>query len=204
MTHISRRPIPKKIIPHGNPHIVKMMIGWADSQLTMFERQMQGRGQTVGQCRRVHPNGTVVVCRVSGKLRKVDIYVGGDEGKKKREIKECWCNCNFSLGQILSVDNSGEYPVMRVQCCNDEDHYTIYDNLIGSDYTPWEQYMRVIVMAYNEFLFDCANANFDARGCAPIVSGVGMESPDWRTTYRVVPVCAFGFSKWLSIREVAA
>lgn len=132
-------------------------------------------------------------------MEKIIINVDSRAGGKRR-IQRCVCNCNFSVGQITEVTavDGQDFDLLNVLCCKEKESFVIYEDIIGSDFTPWELNQVVVVMAYNDFLYDCYNSNFNATGCSPtIYEGADALEDDWRTTYRVVPFCGLKIPKWV-------
>lgn len=201
--HISTRPIPKKITIYGDFQKGKMLIGWADSQLRILENQMINSGCSCGQRRINHPSGGNVICSYAERIRTIDIYYPVESVVNKEKTQKCWCNCNFSIGQITSVSYAETlYPVLEVLACYNEEHHVIYQDIIGSDWIPWEVGMIVIVLAYNDFLYDCYRDTFNSTGCKPIIDTENTRhTTNWRTTYRVTQLCAEGFPLWIDSSE---
>jgi hypothetical protein len=195
--------IPPKIIIKGDPALGSMFIGEAYSQLNILRDSMKFQGlkqsfRTV----EVAP-GVLVQCNRNYNLETVTIYTqgGGQEQEQRERIKEveCFCNCNFARGIVLSVEAVEDeiFDKLTVAACYDRTLYRIYENVLASDFTPWEEGGKCIVMAYNGFLYDCCNLNYDATGCRPIKDEANeFLSDDWRTTIRVVPLCAIPVLRW--------
>jgi hypothetical protein len=147
--------------------------------------------------------------------------------KAAESYKKCPCTCNMSLGMVASRVLSGtdiyaaiglkEAPfyIYSVNICQSEFTYVAFENIIGSDFTPWELGQKVIVMAYNKFLFGCClpdpsilGENFEeftAKGCLgvvePISDVISMRDYYWRTTYRILQIDALPFDYWKEYNE---
>lgn len=111
-----------------------------------------------------------------------------------------------------------KYYLYDVAICQNEKLYAGFTEILGTDFTPWEPGQQVIVMAYHDFLFGCCLEDpavlgenftkFVATGCAGIVDneflinpahpelGSNIDNHDWRTTFRILPLCALPFQLW--------
>jgi hypothetical protein len=111
-----------------------------------------------------------------------------------------------------------QYYLYDVAVCQSEIFYAGFTEVLGTDFTPWEPGQTVIVMAYHDFLFGCCLedpavlgegfAQFSATGCAGSVDkaflfnpaspelGSDLDNHDWRTTFRILPLCALPFQLW--------
>jgi len=112
--------------------------------------------------------------------------------------------------------NLSPFYIYDVAICQSAKFYAGFTEIIGTDFTPWEPGQQVVVMAYHDFLFGCCLPEplgegfeqFVALGCAGIVDrdhlfdpskpelGTDMDDHDWRTTYRILPLCALPFNLW--------
>jgi len=206
--------VPKKIPINGNRAVGDQYIGVAEKRLRILHEDTQRRNLNINSStfkikHNVGPEGTrdvIIDCNICFGVPEILITVGPVIRPTGEDKYECLCNCNFSVGIILAVNDipdEAQYKALDILICRSKDRYKLYRNIIGSDFTPWEAGMKVIVLAYNDFLYDCCQQNFNATGCKPIIMPEDENhlphTEDWRTTYRVMPFCGLGIPKWVRI-----
>lgn len=111
-----------------------------------------------------------------------------------------------------------KYYLYDVAVCQNSTFYAGFTEILGTDFTPWEPGQTVIVMAYHDFLFGCCLEDpsvlgesflqFSATGCAGSIDnaflldpahpeiGSDLNNHDWRTTFRILPLCGLPFQLW--------
>ncbi len=214
MTCYSKNIIPRKIVVHGDLTRGMTFLGRAEKMIPVLTESLSYNNKKIGSQTLNLGHGEKIVCKSCWGVQEIHIYVNGSSQGQKVDKFECICNCNMSTGMVLLVEDiagSRFVKSLTVSVCFEEDKYRIYKNILGSDFTPWVEGMKVVVMAYNDFLFDCYNMNFNATGCVPLVDIVNVpHTPDatdslpaaqWRTTYRVIPMCALGIPKWIQVYD---
>ncbi len=200
--YTGHRGVPRKVVCEGNLEESKRLIGEADSQLRILEQQMtfQGLKQAV---RTVRPfPGVLIQCWSCFTQQGVRIITpGGQPDKVEITLRECLCGCNFAVGQIVEVIEveNADYKLYTVKACNSKT-YTQYENILGSDFTPWEVGQVVLLMAYNDFLYDCCNSTYNSTGCSPLKDETNeVLAESWRSTYRIVPLDGAKIPKWVTV-----
>lgn len=229
-----------QIIFHGDYGRCQMAMGNAKRVLTKLYQTLGAEDGLIQQgWQPATPlfTGEVVQCHIGLGFDTIHIYaeVGGEQADievAKEVIRECPCNCNMSVGTILSRTLSrtpgtpyfdiglveAPFYIYTVEICQNNDGYILFENIIGSDFTPWEEGQQVIVMAYHDFLFGCCLpdpgilgdnfAQFTASGCSGIIDtghykypahldqGMDMNNHGWRTTFRILQMCALPIPLW--------
>ncbi len=207
------RKVPRKVVITGDKDAGRTLIGAADSQLRILEQQMTFQGLKQAY-RTVRPYpGVTIYCWSCFTLQGVTISTEGGKKQFEEQLRECWCNCNFAVGKIMEVyEDLKDYRVLDVIACNNEVRYVRYENILGTDWTPWEKGMPVILMAYAGKIFRCDHSDFaslgSSKGCRPIDSGdtddvlsgsTTLHEEGWYPTYRVVPICGLNTPKWVNV-----
>lgn len=147
----------------------------------------------------VFADGSKITCSLNHGIREVHIYRPKGGGASKEKKKECLCNCGFSVGQVVAVreETIDDAPLYDVIACNNETDYVYYENILASDWTPYEIDDVVLLTPYNNALYACCSDLVSTpQGCSPEVSTFATSSNDWRTTYRIIPWCAVTLPKW--------
>lgn len=181
--------------------VSKSLIGFGRKRLNVLIRDMGYQKLRSHSNTIMLPNGYRINANSSYGVNKVTILPPTGPRRRVQVEYECFCNCNFAIGQITEIRAEGPLNYLEVRSCQ-KDKYTLFENILGSDFTPWRVDDVVIVMAYNAMLFDCDKNNSDATGCFPvkdIVNEVGDSA--WRTTLRVLPICALTQPKWIKYAE---
>ena len=186
-------------------------IGLAKSQLDILERQLSFQEINVG-ARSVKPfSGVTIKAWTCFNYRKVSIYVDPledvpEKPKDKPKKRECFCNCSFSVGKVLSVsdDTIDDAPLYDVVACNgsgeDSDYY-IFTNTLATDFTKYLEGDTVILIPYNENLFSCCTETVWPTGCNPKRSEYDTSNDEWRTTYRIAPWSGAIIPQWRYIND---
>jgi hypothetical protein len=196
--------IPVKITVLGDQAKGRELIGMAKGQLGILKRQRDLGLKT--EIRVVSPFPGVEIKCLSDKWREeiiVSVVSPGADGaewleKKKKEV--CVCNCNFTLGFVSAITGTlGEANLYSVVVCNNETVYVIYENILASDFTEYEQGEKVLLVPYNENTFQCCLGWQQTSGCVPKISTETPESDNWRTTYRIIPWCAISVPEWVEV-----
>lgn len=175
----------------------RALIGFGRKRLRQLHRDMGFQNLHTYSNKIILQSGYTVTATSSQGINKVFITAPGGKGRKDKVEYECFCNCNFAIGQVREITDIDGLSYLTVSSCR-EDRYALYENILSSDFTPWEVDDVVIIMAYNSMLFDCDKGNTDAIGCKPVIdetNTVGAEA--WRTTFRVLPLCALTQPKWI-------
>lgn len=199
MKLIGANDVPRKVSLKGDRDSATEQIGYAEKLLIDLEERVSRSSSGIwhDSITKEIPGG-YVTCQTTLHLvtrrpifQSIEIFVRPSGRKDRPKDYECPCNCNFSRGTVVEVEpatTERPYQVMQVAICHDEKWYVLYENVIGSDFTPWEVGMPVVVMAYHDFLFDCCNAAFNSTGCQPIEDMDNeAHSSDWRSAVRILP-----------------
>jgi len=230
---------PRKIIYHGDLSRCKRAQGDAVRMLIKLYESLginSGQVQVGWKPATQLYTGEVVQLHIGLALDVINIYAPGGEEvidlvAVEKKIKECPCNCNMSIGSVIGAVLSGTadtlyetvglteapYYIYSVEVCQQGKSYVVFENIIGTDFTPWEVGQKVIVMAYNAFMFSCCTPErlllpgfeyFQATGCEGIPDtgfiatdenpspAEIMDDWDWRTSYRILPLCALPIAFW--------
>lgn len=231
-------PKPQKIVYHGDFSRCQRVRGDAVRLMTkLYESLGVANGQVKQGWRPAIPlyTGEVVQLHIGLALDTINIYAEGGEAVANIEvaekvIRECLCNCNFTVGIITSAILSGTentiyedvgiadapFYIYSVEVCQSKDHYELFENIIGSDFTPWVPGQVVLLMAYQGFSFGCCYpdqvetfgeafaSTYSATGCAGQISTVvdGSNFPDlsdhdWRPPFRILPFCGLTIPQWI-------
>jgi hypothetical protein len=198
--------IPTKIILHGDRARCQSVLGVARSRLALLQERLQRSGGRLKQGWQQPlqlSTGETINLAVSFNTSIIEIFAPSYGHEKQAAIitqfKECFCRCDIALGVVVTVPTLPVHGVyfLNVEVCN-KDKYLLYENIIASDFTRYVAGQQVLVMAYNDFDFNCEASQFTATGCSPIVNpATTVEDISWRTTYRVIPVCAALIPRWL-------
>lgn len=143
-------------------------------------------------------DGAVIIARHFFGKRIIDIYAGGGVPLPPQpEVQLCVCNCNFSVGWVLEVqaETIQGAPLYTIMACNyDGTAYMPYENVLASDYTPYEVGQKIIMIPYNHMTYLCCTdktgGEEKVRGCTPLAQTVDTTSDEWRSIYRILPWCA--------------
>jgi hypothetical protein len=201
--------IPVRIIVTGDASKGRELIGFAKNQMSILENLMSFQSLNQGS-RTVSPfPGVVVECWSSFSLQEIRIYVEEffEEGEEKGEyieVKECFCNCNFSFGVVIAVGEELEKDISLydVAACKSKEFFVLYQNIIASDFAQYSVGQKVLVMSYNNFSYLCCNGGQTVSACSPEKSSYLVSDDEWRTTYRILPLCAEKFSRWFNYRRI--
>jgi len=209
--YIGYRKVPRKLVIVGDVNTGKKFLGEADSQLRILEQQMTFQGLKQGY-RTIKPCSKVIIsCWSCFSIQGVVISIKGGKKLPEEILRECWCNCNFSIGQVIeltgglggeTVEELDTYSIKTysVKACNRKEIYLLYENVIASDFTVYTSGQVVILMAYKDKNFLCHLNEEVAFGCDPIAPEEVISNSAWRTAYRIIPVCPELFHKWTVIK----
>jgi hypothetical protein len=198
--------IPTKIIFRGDIDRCKSVLGIARSRLFVFQERLKRSNGLIQQGWQRPINlitGEVIRLAVSFNTSVIEIIAEGYGPDKSYKLQEegrkCFCDCNISLGIIIKIAEELKHSIQWIDviACNHEKLYVVYENIIPSDFTRYEPGQKVIVMAYYDFLYDCKNKIFSSTGCSPKKHAEIPENDTWRTTYRIVPLCALTIPQWI-------
>lgn len=150
-------------------------------------------------------NQTIKFCPYDGSLivahkffgqRVVDIYTQIKPQPMSEDEKPiCLCNCNFSIGWVLELqaETINGAPLYTVMACNNKGTaFVPYKDVLASDWTPYVVGDQIAMVPYYAMSFICCVDKTGAggpRGCKPTVSTVTTDQDEWRTAYRIVPLC---------------
>lgn len=198
--------IPTKIVFHGDRTRCQAVLGEAKSRLAVLHGRMARSGGLIqqGWQRPIQlMTGEIVRLAVSFNTSVIEIIAPQHKpylapGPLPEAAQECFCRCDIALGVVVTVPVLPAHGVyfLDVEVCN-KDRYVLYENIIASDFTRYVAGQQVLVMAYNEFDYNCLAGLSAATGCLPIVNPAVVEDLSWRTTYRIIPVCAALIPRWL-------
>lgn len=197
--------VPIKTILHGNMYRARQQAHHGVRLMAILERFMDFQG--LKQCsmrKEIEPGLVVEASKVFG-LRRIDIYVGGELVKKRREVIECFCNCNFAFGFVVAVNPElldDEFQLYDVAVCFQRRKFILRENILASDFTQYQPGQPVILIPYNDMDYLCCTAGgAGSTGCAPMASTYEKTSEDWRSTLRIIPWCAINFPKWMKVQN---
>lgn len=193
------RNIPVKYIFHGDRQDGEALRGQARRIVTVLDNMVR-TGAVNDQILRFSPgDGSLIVARKSFGRTVVDVYtkeVAPQPEEPKPKI--CPCNCNVSLGWVLEVqdDDINGAPLYTVMACNNDGRaYVPYYNILASDWSKYVVGQPVLLVPYQSMAYICCTDKTGGsslvRGCSPIVSTELLSAASWRTTYRILPWCAF-------------
>lgn len=200
--------IPTKIIFKGDIDRCKSVLGIARSRLVLLHDRLKrsnGMLQQGWQRPITLITGETIRLAVSFNTSIIEILAESRAGAQPQEVQaptqKCFCDCNISLAIIISIADEMKHGLqwMSLIACNNKTSYVGYENIIASDFTRYEPGQKVIVIAYNGFVYNCASISNTSgvTGCAPQVSVYQPNVPAWLTTYRVIPLCGLLIPKWI-------
>lgn len=203
--------IPVKIVSHGPPSDTRIWVGRGYKEMRILEEAMSFRGLKIGE-RKVEPHeGVLILCTVTYGLRVIEIVAGGGRGRREWYDRSCLCNCNFSLGFIHSICDEELLgsTLYNVLACSGKKRYVLHRRVLASDFTPYVQGQKVLLVPYSRMNFLCCSTSgpspagsMVASGCRPMDSRRDdIESEDWRTVYRIIPWCAVQLPKFIKVRK---
>lgn len=195
--------IPSRIIFRGSKEGCQRVLGRANSLMEILKDRLSRGELQQGWSHHILPGGEIIKCGMQFGVPTLIITAPNGGNVPIPEFKECLCNCNFSIGQVLERStekyDSGiaEYYVYNVLCCLGGNSYILYQNILATDFVPYYVGQTVVVMAYKDFIYDCCRRNYNATGCYPVIDIDNVvHTEDWRTTYRIVPFCAASMPQW--------
>lgn len=175
-------------------------IGFARRVMFVLENMMKQRRLDQHVVRVLTGDGALVTCSKVFGTKTTTISVGEQYLPPLPVEYRCLCGCNYTEGWIFEVkpdplegDGSTLYKVMA---CHNEVRYVLVDNVLASDFTPYEIGWPVLLIPYNNMSYLCCTEPTGATGCRSVESAELIESEDWRTTFRIIPWCAIRVPKW--------
>lgn len=189
---------PIKYVYHGDHTTCEALKGHANRAMIILENMMNLGGLDQHVIKFTPYNGSLIVARKFFGVRVVDIYTDvPTQEQTKPQQKMCICNCNFSVGWIFDI-NEGDgingavlYTVMA--CNTNGEHYKKYENILSSDWTEYDIGDCVVMIPYNQMAYLCCTdktgGENEIRGCSPLENIESISSDEWRTTYRIIPIC---------------
>lgn len=182
---------------NNNDPAAGALIGYGRKRLRELHRDMGFQNLKTYSNRIDLVSGYSIITTSSQGINKIIILSPSDKKGGSAVEYECFCNCNFAVGQIKEIIPIAGLDYLQIFICQ-KDKYVLFENILANDFTPWRVNDVVLVMAYNGFLYDCDMSNFDATACTPIKDTVNeVTSEDWRTTFRVLPFCSLSLVKWI-------
>ena len=198
--------VPVKTVLHGDRYKAGFYRQHGVRLMAILERFMAFQG--LAQCtmrKEIEPGVVVEAAKVFG-LRRIDVFVGGEPAKQKREVADCLCNCDFALGFVVEVVPElldGFFQLYNVAVCFQRRKYVLRENILASDFALYAEGEKVLLVPYNEATFNCCTGTvISASGCKPMPSEYLPSSNNWRTVMRIIPWCAASVPKWVNRREV--
>ncbi len=151
--------------------------------------------------------GGYILVEVCYNARTIRIHIPSDLAKELEEhtLKECVCNCNFTVGQIISIqeDKIGLSKLYTVRVCTNKKYYMLHENILASDYTEYLAGQVVIMIPYNDALYQCCSSNSQTvTGCNPSKSEELITNDAWRSALKIIPWCVSSIPPWINIRKV--
>lgn len=185
----------------GDKTAGKTLIRAAQREMMITERcNAQGKLQYE---RKMSPfPGATITTEYNHGMRTATIFVPQSWEEQVGGEKICLCNCNFSVGAIIQDNGQmiGTAHLYDVMACVGKDRQKRFNNVLASDFCKYEEGQKIVLMAYNSFLYQCClNDERYPSGCNPLPSEFQIAEEEWRTTYRILPWCALPLPRWLNI-----
>lgn len=185
----NHHPIPTGIVIYGDVTAGRKLIPLGRKFLSALENEMSLIDMPCGKrSRKVNATDSITVA-IAGGMSSIVINVGSSAKRRPVKPLECFCNCNFTAGTIMKVQE-GEFiwkyaQLYTVEACNLKDKYVMFENVLATDFTQYIEGEKVILKAYNLQAHNCPSGV--AFGCAPILSEYERQDDQWRTILRIVP-----------------
>lgn len=197
--------IPLKVVFAGDEVYGRMLTGLAKGQMGILKRQRElGLKNT---SREVSPFPGVLIECFAGATPEHVVVTVTPQGVAAMQVlheeieRACICNCNFSAGVVIELTGDlDDANLYSVAVCHNKTAYSLYENVLASDFTIYESGEKVIVIPYNLNTFLCCTGGQNATGCNPKKSAEPFESDTWRTTYRIIPWCGLPLPRWIERR----
>lgn len=184
----------------------RALLGTAKRAMMILEKLMDYQGLDQYSYRVEPRPGALIVCSKIFGSRVVRIFTGLKGKKGKPTQQECICTCNFTTGIIFKIeadnldkDDANVTPLYTVLACIGRRAYRVFDHVLASDFTKYEEGQKVVLIPYQGMSYLCCGTPAGPTGCRPQKSEFDISDIDWRTTYRIVPWCAIRIPKWLRI-----
>ena len=198
--------VPVKTVLHGDQYKAGFYRHHGVRLMAILERFMSFQG--LAQCtmrKEIEPGVVVEAAKVFG-LRRIDVYIGGEPVKKRSEVVECLCNCDFAFGFVVAINPElldDEFQLYDVAVCFQRRKFILRENILASDFTKYVEWQKVLLVPYNNAIFECCTAASPAAtGCRPKPSKLPLANEDWRSAMRIIPWCGATIPKWVKRREV--
>ena len=193
-----------RFIPRGDYQDCLRLRGRANQIMAVLEQRMRlGNLKQLSMVVDLPNVGTIKCSNIFGQ-RIIEVWLPGINEEQVTETKICICNCNFTTGWIVSVQEEtiDGAPLYTVMACQGGTRYTLVENVLASDWTVYEVMSPVVLVPYYNMSFLCCLGNREApTGCNKLdYADGGIESDDWRASLRIVPWCGVGLPKWRVVR----
>jgi len=185
--------IPVKTRMHGDRRACEELVGQSRRIMFILETIMDNGGLEQSHIRFIPYDGAMIHAQKFWGTRIVDIYAGAGTITQPPEQKICPCNCNISVGWILEVQSTTMQgaPLYTVMACNvNGTAYVPYYDILASDWSQYVVGQKVILVPYNMMSYLCCTAPAIPTGCLPTKNTHQLTDEEWRSTYRILPVCA--------------
>lgn len=188
----------------GNQVAAKALTRVALAEMDKTERLMEFQG--LQQWSRIIDFAPGIIITTSKCFGQRSIHIDvASVGGGEEEIKYiCLCNCNFAFGIILEeqvevLENDGS-KLYTVLVCRNKKGYVIEKDLIATDFSPYLPGQKVLLIPYNEAMYQCCENLSSSTGCSPIKSEIAIAEDNWRTIMRIIAWRAFDLKKWIQVR----
>lgn len=189
-----------KIVLHGDLDASRREEHHGLRLLEILERFMSFQGLT--QCamkKEIRPGLIVEASKVYGACR-IDVYVQKGGERQVKNVSECFCNCDFAIGYIVSLEDEkldDKFQFYEVAVCFKNRTFLLHEHILASDFTEYVVGERVLLIPYNMADFVCCTTGTGrATGCRPVKSELELDDDLWRTDMRIIPWCAVRIPKW--------
>lgn len=200
--------IPVKYVYDRNSERSKALLGDARRVMAILENMMRLRGlNQLSITMEPYPGALIRCAKVFG-ARTAVIETGGAPPPEEWSEKQCVCNCNFTEGWILRLQEEkldDEFQLYTVMACVGTRYYRQFENVLASDFTVYTEAQKVLLIPYYQMAFLCCNEAeaTGAKGCSPKVSDDELVEETWRTSHRIIPWCGLNVPKWVKQRSSA-
>jgi len=200
----------------GDKVAAQAYIGEANKQHLKLRNSMRFQDLKIGQRSLQFTDGTIITNTIVHGIETATIYVPEVGGGEEQELyTECYCDCNFTVGTVVAAEDYYGLWTLTVACCKESEKYMKYYWLRASDFTPWEVGMAALLLRFCGNSYNCSkepDGDYGINtGCYPgdnyIESLMSEDSPPDTDNshgqgFIILPVCMFGFPKWIKKRVV--